>query len=85
MSEASDLITMNYLYLITFSINKNKSSLWINLKPYFYMVIENDGDYVKRITAISQGDTNDHIVYVINGTGGSGETSNSLCVFEYQN
>lgn len=47
--------------------------------------IENDGDYVKRITAISQGDTNDHIVYVINGTGGSGETSNSLCVFEYQN
>lgn len=47
--------------------------------------IKNDGDYVKRITAISQGDTNDHIVYVINGTGGSGETSNSLCVFEYQN
>lgn len=47
--------------------------------------IENDGEYVKRITAISQGDTNDHIVYVINGTGGSGETSNSLCVFEYQN
>lgn len=47
--------------------------------------IENDGDYVKRITAISQGDTNDHIVYAINGTGGSGETSNSLCVFEYQN
>lgn len=47
--------------------------------------IENDGDYVKRITAISQGDTNDYIVYVINGTGGSGETSNSLCVFEYQN
>ena len=46
--------------------------------------IENDGDYVKRITAVSQGDTNDHIVYVINGTGGSGETSNSLCVFEYQ-
>lgn len=47
--------------------------------------IENDGDYVKRITAVSQGDTNDHIVYVLNGTGGSGETSNSLCVFEYQN
>lgn len=46
--------------------------------------IENDGDYVKRITAVSQGDTNDHIVYVINGTRGSGETSNSLCVFEYQ-
>ena len=46
--------------------------------------IRNDGDYMKRITAISQGDTNDHIVYVINGTGGSGETSNSLCVFEYQ-
>lgn len=46
--------------------------------------IRNDGDYMKRITAVSQGDTNDHIVYVINGTGGSGETSNSLCVFEYQ-
>ena len=42
MPEASDLITINYLYLITFSINKNKSSLWINLKPYFYMVIENE-------------------------------------------
>lgn len=46
--------------------------------------IENDGDYMKKITAISQGDTNDHIVHVINGTRGSGETSNSLCVFEYQ-
>ena len=46
--------------------------------------IEYDGDYMKKITAISQGDTNDHIVYAINGTRGGGETSNSLCVFEYQ-
>ena len=47
--------------------------------------IENDGDYVKRITAISQGDTNDHIVYAINSTSGNGEVDKSLFVFEYQN
>lgn len=46
--------------------------------------MSNSGDYMKRIDAISQGDTNDHIVYVINGTRGNGETDNSLCVFEYQ-
>lgn len=47
--------------------------------------IENDGDYMKKITAISQGDTNDHIVYAINSTSGNGEVDKSLFVFEYQN
>lgn len=46
--------------------------------------IENDGDYMKKITAISQGDTNDHIVYAINSTSGNGEVDKSLFVFEYQ-
>ena len=46
--------------------------------------IRNDGDYMKRITAVSQGDTNDHIVYAINSTSGNGEVDKSLFVFEYQ-
>lgn len=44
----------------------------------------NSGDYMKKITAISQGDTNDHIVYAINSTSGNGEVDKSLFVFEYQ-